>query len=142
MDFEEVIKKRHSVRKYGKYSVTNGQIADMAKLAREAPSAGGLRAYKMFISREKLVSIEAPVYIVVCADPDRSATRYGKRGADLYSIQDATIFAAYLQLIAVDRGFATVWVGAFRESRIKRQLKIASNLKPIVVMPIGVERWN
>jgi nitroreductase len=63
-------------------------------------------------------------------------TRYGTRG-DMYAVQDATILAAYIQLVAVNYGLSTCWVGAFREYRIIKELVLEDNLKPIAVLPIG-----
>lgn len=47
---------------------------------------------------------EAPVCLVFCADPARSAATFGERGARLYAVQDATIAAAYAQLAIVAAG--------------------------------------
>lgn len=137
MEFVDVLKKRHSVRHYQPQDVPDELVNKIVELAQTAPSAGGLRSYETFITRERIISIEAPVYLVVCADPERSASRYGDRGRNLYSLQDATICAAYTQLIAVDMGLASVWVGAFREGRVKRSLNIPQSLRPVVIVAIG-----
>ena len=140
MENKEVIKKRHSVREYQKKEVAPELIEKIIELAKSAPSAGGLQAYEVFITKEKITKIDAPVYLVICAWPDKSGTKYGERGQSLYSIQDATIFGTYIQLIAVDMGLATVWIGAFNEERIKKILKISDYLRPIAIIPIGYEK--
>jgi len=136
MELIEVIKKRKSVRSFKKDDISNEILNEIISLARKSPSAGAIRGYEAIITRQKLNRIEAPVYLVICANPEAYA-KYGDRGRNLYSIQDATIFGAYLQLILVDKGLASVWIGAFKEEKIKGILN--TNLRPIAVIAIGYE---
>lgn len=138
MNLKESIRKRRSVRKYQDKPVPDNIVKEIIELARRAPSAGGLRGYKVFVTNQKMTNqIDAPLYLVVCADPEKYAKGYGDRGRNLYSVQDATIFGAYIQLLAVDYGLATVWVGAFVEGRVRRALK--TELRPIVILCLGYE---
>jgi nitroreductase len=137
MEFKEVINKRYSVRQYQKKKVPEKIVRDVVELAKLAPSAGNLQSYKVVITKEKITSISAPLYLIVCADIEKSAERYGDRGKNLYAEQDATIFAAYLQLALVDAGLASCWVGAFREGKIRNLLKIPENLKLVAVISLG-----
>lgn len=139
MELAEVLKRRRSVRKFKPDPVPEDWIRYILELAGTSPSAGGLRSYEVVVTQEKVAPYDAPVYIVVCALPEHSASRYGDRGRNLYAVQDATIFAAYIQLVAVDMGLATVWVGAFRESTIRKILGISDDKRPVVVLPIGYE---
>ena len=111
------------MREFQSTSVPESVVREIIDLSKLAPSAGNLQAYKVVITKEKVTNIEAPLNLVICADPKRSAARYGERGKNLYAIQDATIFAAYLQLAVVNLGLASVWIGAFREKRIRDLLK-------------------
>ncbi len=137
MEFKQVVEKRYSMRQFQPTQVPENIVREIIDLAKLAPSAGNLQSYKVVITKEKVTNIEAPLNLVICADPKRSAAKYGERGRSLYAIQDATIFGAYLQLAIVDAGLASVWIGAFREKRIKDLLKIPENLKPIAVIPLG-----
>jgi len=79
-------------------------LAQIFETVNLAPSAGNLQAYKVRVVRDterrmalakaaydqKFVA-EAPVSLVFGTDPSRSAERYGKREAELYSVLDATI---------------------------------------------------
>lgn len=136
MTLDEVIAKRRSVRKFRAEEVPEELLKELIGLARKGPSAGAIRGYEVIITKEKL-TYDAPVHVVVCTDPDRYAGRYGDRGRDLYSIQDAAIFAAYLGLLLVDRGLSSVWVGAFRERRVQRI--IGTRMRPVTVLAIGYE---
>lgn len=137
MKFKEIVEKRHSIRQFRSKQVSETKVREIIDLAKLAPSAGNLQSYRVVLTKEKVTSIKAPLNLIICADLERSATRYGERGRNLYAIQDATIFGAYLQLAIVDVGLASVWVGAFRENRIRNLLKIPENLKPIAVIPLG-----
>ena len=138
MELKKAVKKRYSIRQFKFTPVPKKKVREIIELAKLAPSAGNLQSYKVVITKEKVTQqVDAPIYLIVCADCEKSATRYGERGKNLYAIQDATVFASYLQLAIVDTGLASVWVGAFREGRIKRQLKIPKNLRPIAVICLG-----
>jgi nitroreductase len=61
----------------------------------------------------------------------------GERGKKLYSLQDATIAAAYSQLAATALGLGSVWVGAFDEKEVLKVLGNPEQLLPIAIIPIG-----
>jgi nitroreductase len=150
MEFEEVIKKRQSIRKFVKKEIPEEKIRKILELANLSPSAGNLQARKVVLVKDKKIKqelaraalsqesvSEAPVVFVVCADLEESAKKYGMRGRELYAIQDATIFASYLQLVAVSLGLASCWAGSLREEEIKRILGLSGDLRPIAIIPIG-----
>lgn len=150
MEFEKVLKKRRSVRKYLDKKVPEEAVRQILNLANLAPSAGNLQAFKVAIVRKKEIkerlsqaawgqrSIqEAPVVLVACADREQSAWKYGARGRTLYALQDATIFAAYAQLAAASLGISSVWVGAFDEEAIKKLLGLPKEFQPIAIVPLG-----
>jgi nitroreductase len=140
MEFSELIKKRNSVRQYKEQDVPDALINEIIILAKTGPSAGGIKAYEVYITRERITNQNnAPVFLVVCADPQKSAKKYGSRGTTLYSIQDATIFAYYVQLIAIDKGLSSVWIGSFNENRLKRSLKIPDHFQPIAIISLGYQ---
>jgi nitroreductase len=100
-------------------------------MACAAPSAGDLQSYRIFgarsgerqalvhVAHEQTFIAEAPVCLVFCADPARSATAFGERGAKLYALQDTTIAAAYAQLAIVAAGMGSTWVGYFEEDQVR-----------------------
>ncbi len=139
MTLQDVIEKRKSVRSFQKTDILNETLEELIILARKSPSAGAIRGYKTIITREKITRIDAPVYLVICIDPETYAKRYGERGRNLYAIQDATIFGAYFQLLLVDKGLASVWIGTFKEDSVKKILNIEENLRPIIIIALGYE---
>lgn len=117
--------------------------------ANMAPSAGNLQAYQVRVVRDEAKRRElakaahdqgyiaqAPVCLVFFADPGRSSEKYGKRGAELYSIQDATIAGSFAMLAAADLGLATVWVGDFDEKKVQQILQ-TTDLRPVVMFSLG-----
>jgi len=137
MGLIEVIASRRSIRRYTEEDVPDGLIRNILELARDAPSAGAIRGYKAIISRKKLTRYNSPVSLVICAIPAKYVKRYGARGKKLYAIQDATIYAAYVQLIATNAGLDSCWVGAFREEKIKKALELDDSLNPIAIILLG-----
>ena len=80
---------------------------------------------------------QAPLALVFCAHPGRSAQKYGQRGTTLYCLQDATIACAYAQLAVTALGLASVWVGAFSEEAVRAAIGVSHDLRPVAFLPIG-----
>ena len=149
-DFFQLIKDRHSVRSYQAKAVEEEKIKLILEAANSAPSAGDLQAYEMVLvkeakNREGLSEAargqpcvaRAPLALVFLAHPARAAGRYGARGGNLYSLQDATIAAAYVQLAAVNLGLASVWVGAFDDQAVRDALGAGKEMVPVAIIAIG-----
>lgn len=145
-----MIRNRHSIRAYKDKEVEEDKLQKILEAANSAPSAGNLQAYEIFLIRDpykkKALSeacldqefiAEAPVVLVFCSNPSRSSWKYGKRGEELYSLQDATIAASYAQLAATALGLSSVWVGAFFEREVLKILGNPEGLRPVAIIPIG-----
>jgi nitroreductase len=150
MQFFEVVEQRRSIRAFTRASVEADKLEAILATARLAPSAGDLQAYQIVVidaagDKKALAAAalgqdfmaDAAVVLVFCASPGRSESKYGKRGASLYCIQDATIAACYAQLAAAAQGLASCWVGAFDEARVAAALRTPPQLRPIMLLPIG-----
>lgn len=151
MLFEEVVKKRQAVRSYIEKPVEDNLIQKVLELANLSPSAGNLQARKVIIVKDLTVRRklkascsglqkfpkEPPVIFVVCAVPQESAVRFESRGRNLYALQDATIFAAYLQLAAISFGLSTCWVGSFNEKIVSEIVGLPGDLIPVALIPAG-----
>ncbi|XOA43007.1 MAG: nitroreductase family protein [Candidatus Nealsonbacteria bacterium] len=150
MEFEKVLKKRHSIREFQEKKIPGKIIEKILEMANLSPSTGNLQARSVIIIKNKDIKekiseaalnqrfiAKAPLVFVVCANLEESAQKYGKRGRLLYSIQDATIFTSYLQLAITNLGLASCWVGAFKEDEIKDILDLSQEIKPIAIIPTG-----
>lgn len=149
-DVIAAIEERRSVRDFEQTPIPDATIGRLIESASLAPSAGNLEPWKFVVVkqddlRQALASaaygqdfIEvAPVCIVVCAEPERSAARYGERGANLYCLQDSAAAVQNILLTATAYGLGSCWVGAFDEIRVKEILGLAPKFKPIAIIPIG-----
>ncbi|HSD57247.1 MAG TPA: nitroreductase family protein [Methanotrichaceae archaeon] len=149
MEFRQVLKDRRSVRRYENRPVSRETISKLIDAAEAAPSAGNLRARKyVIITRKEMAralamaaygqsQIEtAPLIIVVCADVDRSASRYGDRGS-LYAIQDADAAIMCLLLAAHDMGLGACWNGAFDDQIVREALGLEEHILPVAIISLG-----
>lgn len=150
MEFFEVVRRRHSIRAYQPRGIEKEKLQGILACANAAPSAGNLQAYEIVVVTDDKVRqalaraaldqefiAQAPVVVVFFQHPRRSAIKYGRRGVELYALQDATIACAYAQLAATALGLATCWVGAFDEEPICRLLKAPPGVRPVALLPIG-----
>ena len=115
-----------------------------------APSAGNVQPWRFYVIRgddlkaqlasaalgQAFVS-QAPVVIVVCADLVAHASVYGKRGVELYSIQDCAAAVENILLAATAMGLGSCWVGAFREDQAASALGLPSDIRPLAMIPLG-----
>jgi len=150
METFECIVSRYSVRKYDKKDVPNELIGQIIHAGTQAPSAGNIQPWEFIVVKDektkKELSIaalrqdfvfEAPVVIVVCANPEKSEDRYGERGKNLYCIQDTAAAIENMLLTANALGLGACWVGAFEEEKVKSILNIPERLRPVALLTIG-----
>jgi nitroreductase len=150
MDFFEVIERRQSIRAFAANDIEPVKVERILATLCLAPSAGNLQAFLVVVVREQERKkrldeaaygpgffTQAPIVLAFLADQHRSESKYGTRGTTLFSIQDATIAAAYAQLTATALGIASCWVGAFDEARVGTILGAPAHLQPVALMPLG-----
>jgi len=147
--FESIIS-RQSVRNYEKKDVPNELIGQLLEAAVRAPSAGNIQPWKFIVVKDieikrELASValrqrhveEAPVVIVVCADPEKSADKYGERGKSLYCIQDTAAAVENMLLTANSLGLGTCWIGAFEDDKVRSILNIPQKINPVALITVG-----
>lgn len=155
MEFNEVLEIRKSIRKFKQEMIPDETIQEILYLTQLAPSAGNLQAYRVKIvtteDKKELLKeatftrtfskqdsvMSAPVIFIICADIAESEKIFKDRGRILYAVQDATIFAAYLQLVIASKGLASVWIGSFDENEVKNALSLPEHLRPLIMIPFG-----
>lgn len=151
MGFFETVRHRHSVRQYQPdMPVEAEKLHAILEMASAAPSAGDLQAYRIVVTQDaatraalgraaqkQVFLSDAPVCLVFCAEPNRSAQAFGERGAALYALQDATIAAAYAQLAIVAAGLGSIWIGYFDEPKVRDILDLDPELQPIALLCLG-----
>ncbi len=150
MDLWDAIDRRHSVRRFGPGEVSAKTITRILEAAVRAPSAGNRQPWHFIVVSDSELKqalaiaahgqgflADAPVVIVICADPERSASRFGERGRELYCLQDTAAATEHILLAATAFGLGTCWVGAFDEQEAARALNLPNHLRPVAMVPIG-----
>ncbi len=148
----DIFKRRHAVRTFQRRAISFETLSEILEAVNSAPSAGGLKARETHVIAEDKIKrklahaafdqdfvAEAPLVLVFWAIPSISAAKYGRRGRELYCVQDATIAASFAWLQTVGSGLAGCWVGAFDENAVKEIFvtEIKPDWRPIALLPIG-----
>ncbi len=146
MEFQEVIKKRYSVRAYKSDDIPSEVIDKLLEAARIAPTACNIQSFKLYIIKTKPFKdelrkiysqewfVQAPYVIGICGIPQENwVRRDGKNYVDV----DAAIAMDHLILQATDLGLGTCWVGAFHPEAARKFLNLSPGMEPIAFTPIG-----
>jgi len=149
-DVIEAIEQRRSVRSFTKEPVPEATVGRLVEAALRAPSAGNLQPWKLVVvfkeeTRQALAGAcyhqsfiaDAPVSIVVCLQPGKSAKVYGQRGEDMFQHQDVGAAIENMLLAATGYGLVTCWVGAFDEDKISQILELGGDLRPVAIIAVG-----
>lgn len=150
MDIFEVIRDRRSIRKYRDIPVEREKIEQVLEAARQAPSWKNMQCWRFLVLEDaakkqavlgafpddnpgKKAISQAPVVIVVCADPAESGVENGVE----YYIADTAIAFAHLCLSAHALGLGTCWMGWYDEAAIASALGIPGRYRVVGVTPLG-----
>jgi nitroreductase len=79
--------------------------------------------------------VNAPVVLVFCMDPSRVKMNFPPEILAKFSLQDATLAAAYSQLAASALGLSSIWIGMINEEKVMQILD--THLKPSSLLCIG-----
>jgi len=151
MEFFDVLKKRRSIREFRDKKIPADKVRKILAATKLCPTAGNAQAYDVVIVKKpKTIKAlassfshhaeslsEAPMMLVFLANKAVGAEMFGRRGADFYCVQDATIACSYAQLAVRAVGLASVWVGGFEEGLVRRILNAPSNVRPVAILPVG-----
>ncbi len=149
MDFDKVLKKRTSVRRYSSKKVDVSSLTAVCEAARFIPVAGNIYTAKLIIVSDKKKKEEiteaalgqsfisdAPYVIVVCSDLSVLKKSYGSK-AEVYARQQAGAAIENMLLKITELELASCWVGAFDENAIKRILKIPDHIQIEAILPLA-----
>jgi nitroreductase len=160
MELFEAIRTRRSVRKYADKKVEPEKLEAVLEAVRLAPSWANMQCWRILVVQDKVVQqqmselsyvesffapkgykanpskkalAEAPVVIVLCADPSQSGVLWNQN----YYLVDSGIASQNLMLAARGQGLGTVFVGVYDEERVKQLLNIPASIRIIGLFPIG-----
>ncbi|MBN1940313.1 MAG: nitroreductase family protein [Candidatus Aminicenantes bacterium] len=147
MEFQELIRKRYSVRAYESRPVEEEKLTRILDAAGLAPTACNLQPFRIVVlqtkGREKELGriyhrdwfVQAPLVLAVCALPGESWKRKHD-GWDASEV-DATIAMDHLILAATDEGLGTCWIAAFDPKAAREVLGLPPDVVPVAFTPLG-----
>ncbi len=142
-----VMLNRRSQRRFEDKPVEDWKMEMIFAAADTAPTAGGFQGFEIFNVKSadvkaKLVEganrqpyVNAPVVLVFCMNPARVKLNFTPEIIKKFSVQDATLAAAYSQLAAHALGLSSVWIGMIDEKKVMEAL--GTELVPSSVLCIG-----
>jgi nitroreductase len=142
-----VMLNRRSQRKFEERQVEDWKLEMIFAAADTAPTAGGFQGFEIYHIKNpdvkaKLIEaannqpyVNAPVLLVFCMDPSRVKMNFPPSIIKKFSVQDATLAAAYAQLAAHALGLSTVWIGMIDEQKVMQA--ISTSLVPSCMLCIG-----
>ena len=142
-----VMLSRRSQRKFEIKDVEDWKLDIIFAAADTAPTAGGFQGFDIFHIKNQDIKIKlvvaannqpyvnAPVVLVFCMNPSRVKMKFSSETLKKFSIQDATLAAAYAQLAAHSLGLSSIWIGMIDE--IKVMESIGTDLLPSSILCIG-----
>ena len=147
MKFQELIKKRYSVRAYKPDPVEDDKLARVLEAARIAPTAANRQAFRVIVIRtgdhksdlRRIYGrdwfVQAPLVLCVCAVPSEAWVRKadGWNAAEV----DATIVMSHIVLAAAAEGLGTCWIAAFDPAAAREVLGIPPEVIPSAFTPLG-----
>jgi len=146
-DLYRIFATRRSTRKFTKTRIEGWMVDKILAAADTAPTAGNFQGFKVFYiknqkTKEALVEaannqpyVNAPVVLVFCMDPSRVKMNFPPEILEKFSIQDATLAAAFSLLAASGLGLSSIWIGMINEEKVKSIL--GTDLKPSSILCIG-----
>ncbi len=148
MKFIELAERRCSVRGFKPVPVPDALLSEIIQAGRLAPTAKNLQPFHFIVVRDpaRLDSLaaaypapflrEAPVVIVICAEPSQGWVRERYDGKN-YAEIDAAIATDHMTLAAADLGLGTCWIAAFDPAKVRRSMALPDGVEPIALLPIG-----
>lgn len=160
MDLFDAIKTRRSIRKYLDKPIEDEKLQAVLEAVRMSPSWANFQCWRLVVVKDKDVKAkisvlsyvesvfaplgyksnpsmkalaEAPVVIVLCADPEKSGTLWNQQ----YYLVDSGLAAQNMMLAARGMGLGSVFVGIYDEDKLKKLLNIPDGIRIVGLLPLG-----
>jgi nitroreductase len=146
MDFQDLIRRRYSVRAYRPDPVPEETLARILEAGRLAPTAANRQPFRIVVLRtagrqpalRRLYArewfLQAPVVICVCGVPAEAWVR--KDGRSHLDV-DAAIAMDHLILAATDEGLGTCWIAAFDVEVARQVFEVRPGEVPLLLTTLG-----
>lgn len=147
-DLFRIMATRRSTRNFDSSKfIEQWKIDKILAAADTAPTAGNFQGFEVVYIKNKEIKkrlveaannqpyVNAPLVLVFCMDPSRVKMKFPPDVLSKFSLQDATLAAAYSQLAASALGLSSIWIGMLDEEKVKQIIQ--TNLKPSSILCIG-----
>lgn len=146
MEFQELIRRRYSVRDYLPDAVSEEALARILEAGRLAPTAANRQPFRIVVlatpgRQEALARVyarawfpRAPLVLCVCGVPEEAwVRRDGRSHLDV----DAAIVMDHLILAATDEGLGTCWVANFDVAAARDVFELRPEELPLLLTALG-----
>lgn len=143
MEFEEIIRKRTSVRKFSDIKLEQEKLDKILEAGRIAPTAKNNQPINIYVIKSD-VGIEkidkasrcrygAKTILIVCGNKEDAYHKGEYTTAEM----DSCIVATHMMLEATNIGVDNVWVESFDGDIIREEFEIPNKYTPFLLMPLG-----
>jgi nitroreductase len=148
MEFLDLVKERHSIRKYLNKPVEEEKLAKILETARLSPTAANRQPQKIYVYRSEAalqkirsftkMAFNAPLVLHICYDNTVSwnADHFGQPEYES-GIMDASIVTSMMMMEATDLGLGTLWVRGYNAEEIEKEFQLPENIKSVCLLLIG-----
>jgi nitroreductase len=146
MEFQDLIRRRYSVRAYRPDPVPEEALARILEAGRLAPTAANRQPFRIVVldtagRKETLARVysrpwflQAPVVLCVCGVPGEAWVRQdGRSHLDI----DAAIVMDHLVLAATDEGLGTCWIANFDVAAAREAFEVRPGEVPLLLTTLG-----
>lgn len=143
MEFEDIIRKRTSVRKFSDIELKQVELDKILEAGRLAPTAKNAQPFKIYVvnSKEGLMKIDnasrcrygAKTVLIVCGNKEEA---YHKGDYSTYEM-DCCIVTTHMMLEATNIGVDNIWIESFDETILRNEFNIPAEYIPVCLLPLG-----
>ena len=143
MDFEELIRKRSSTRKFQDKKLEKDKLDKILEAGRLAPTAKNIQPQVIYIidSEDGIKKINeaspciygAKTVLLVCGNIDIAFTKEDHTTLEV----DTSIVTTHMMLEATNIGVDNIWIDLFDRKKVIELFNLPDNLKPVALLPLG-----
>jgi nitroreductase len=146
MEFQELIRRRYSVRQYLPAPVSEEALERILEAGRLAPTAANRQPFRIVVlgtaGRHEALGrvygrpwfLQAPLVICVCGVPEEAwVRRDGRSHLDV----DAAIVMDHVILAATDEGLGTCWIANFDIAAAREVFELRPGEVPLLLTTLG-----
>ena len=146
MEFLELVKERYSVRDFKEVKVEKEKLDKVLLAGNLAPTAKNLQPQRIYVieSDDGIKKVDelthcrykAKTVLLFTYDKDEEWKNSFEEGVHS-GVEDVSIVATHMMLMAKDMGLDTCWCNAFPNTKAEELFNIPKNERVVLLMPIG-----